>query len=87
MKYVAGTVAIRLSRNEAGEAVLTVTCPRGSAEVSYVNFTQDAAYTKALVRGGYVQITQNQTAGRTKVVSGDVAPAKPAAATDAPAAK
>lgn len=87
VKYVAGTVAIRLSRNEAGEAVLTVTCPRGSAEVSYVNFTQDAAYTKALVRGGYVQITQNQTAGRTKVVSGDVVPAKPAPAKDAPAAK
>jgi hypothetical protein len=43
VKYVAGTVEIRLSRNISGEPVLTVTCPRGSAEVSYANFTKDAA--------------------------------------------
>jgi len=86
VKYVAGTVEIRLSRNEAGEPVLTVKCPRGSAEVSYVNFTKDAAYAKAVVRGGYVQITQNQASGRTTVVSGDSAPAKPAPA-PAPAAQ
>jgi len=80
VKYVAGTVEIRLSRNAAGEPVLTVKCPRGAAEVSYVNFTKDAAYAKAVVRGGYVQVTQNQAAGRTTVVSGEVVPAKPAPA-------
>ncbi len=78
VRYVAGTVAIRLTRNDAGEPVLTVTCPRGSAEVSYVNYTKDAAYAKAVVRGGYVQIAQNPTSGRTVVVAGDVVPAKPA---------
>jgi hypothetical protein len=87
VKYVAGTVEMRLSRNEAGEPVLTVTCPRGSAEVSYVNFTKDAAYTKAVVRGGYIQITQNQAAGRTTVVSGDTVPAKAVPAKEAPAAQ
>ncbi len=87
VKYVAGTVEIRLSRNNSGEPVLTVTCPRGSAEVSYANFTKDAAFTKAVVRGGYIQITQNQVAGRTTVVAGDVAPAKPVSAKDVPAAK
>lgn len=76
VKYVAGTVDIRLSRNDAGEQVLTVTCPRGSAEVSYVNFTKDAAYAKAVVRGGHVVITQNQSAGRTTVVTGEGAEAK-----------
>jgi hypothetical protein len=79
VKYVAGTVAIRLARNDAGEQVLTVTCPRGSAEVSYVNYTKDAAYAKAVVRGGSIQITQNPTSGRTVVVTADVVPAKPAA--------
>ena len=87
VKYVAGTVEVRLSRNEAGEPVLTVTCPRGSAEVSYVNFSKDAAYTKAVVRGGYLQVTQNQAAGRTTVTSGDATPALPASAKEAPAAK
>lgn len=87
VKYVAGTVEIRLSRNAAGEAVLTVTCPRGSAEVSYVNFSKDAAYTKAVVRGGFVQITQNQAAGRTSVTVGDEVPAQPSPAKEAPAAR
>lgn len=87
VKYVAGTVEIRLSRNAAGEAVLTVTCPRGSAEVSYVNFSKDAAYTKAVVRGGFVQITQNQAAGRTSVTAGDAVPAQPSPAKEAPAAQ
>lgn len=87
VKYVAGTVEVRLSRNAAGEPVLTVTCPRGSAEVSYVNFTKDAAYTKAVVRGGYLQVTQNQAAGRTTVTSGDATPAQPASAKEASAAK
>ena len=87
VKYVAGTVEIRLSHNAAGESVLTVTCPRGSAEVSYVNFSKDAAYTKAVVRGGFVQVTQNQAAGRTTVTSGDEVPVKPAPAKEAPAAQ
>jgi len=87
VKYVAGVVEVRLSRNEAGESVLTVTCPRGSAEVSYVNFTKDAAYTKAVVRGGYLQVAQNQAAGRTTVTSGEAVPAKPAPAKDAAAAQ
>ncbi len=83
VKYVAGTVEIRLSRNANGDQVLTVTCPRGSAEVSYVNFTKDSAHTKAVVRGGYLQISQNQAAGRTVVVTGEapavkIAPAAPA---------
>jgi len=78
VKYVAGTVEVRLARNDAGEPVLTVACPRGAAEVSYVNYAKDAAYAKAVVRGGYVRIAQNQAAGRTTVVSGDGPEAQPA---------
>lgn len=88
VKYVAGTVEIRLTRNNIGDPTLTVTCPRGAAEVSYVNFTKDSAHTKAVVRGGYLQISQNATAGRTVVVAGDTPAAKgPVAAKEAPAAK
>ena len=76
VKYVAGMVEIRLSRNANGDQVLTVTCPRGAAEVSYVDFTKDSAHTKAVVRGGYLQISQNPNAGRTVVVNGDVPAAK-----------
>ena len=51
----------------------------GARRVEFLTAYQDAAYAKAIVRGGSIQITQNPTSGRTAVVTADVVPAKPAA--------